>query len=99
VTTLDFLVLALATWRVAYMLTHEAGPFNVFQRLRERIPENGHGRLGDLLSCIWCMSVWVGAGCVVIWYAGLLVVLYPFAASAGALMLMHFTGAGVTYDG
>lgn len=65
-------VIALATWRVSYMLVNERGPFAVFKRLREaqmkkRAPNDYHGytsekaftELGQLLACVWCLSVWV----------------------------------------
>lgn len=51
------LLLSLATWRLAYMLVHEDGPGEIFDRLRRianRIPV-----IDDLFACIYCMSVWI----------------------------------------
>lgn len=69
-----FLILALAAWRLAYMLVSEVGPFSVFARLRYRIgvrsvpvtQPDGRMAVGkvasntaaELFLCIWCMSVW-----------------------------------------
>lgn len=49
------------------MLVHEDGPFEMFWHIRDRIGvyERGEMRgLRDLFSCVWCMSVWMGAAVV-----------------------------------
>jgi hypothetical protein len=48
----------LATWRVAHLLAHEDGPFDLIARSRERL---GSGRLGGLMDCFQCLSIWVAA--------------------------------------
>lgn len=60
------LIDALVTWRLTKMLTVEAGPFDIFIKLREflgiRHNEDGQPIIfpaGILLSCFWCTSVWV----------------------------------------
>jgi hypothetical protein len=76
-TPFEFLLFALATWRVAYMLVGEDGPWLIFRRLREStgithdqdgavliVPER---TLPMLLSCVWCTSVWVSAGWTILW--------------------------------
>ena len=60
-TPFDLVVLALATWRLSYMLVMEAGPFDVFKRLRAST------KLGGLLECVFCMSVWVALGLYALW--------------------------------
>lgn len=60
-----FAILGLATWRVSSLITSETGPFRVFERLRRRVGVDEPGEvtgLQDLLSCVWCLSIWVGAG-------------------------------------
>ncbi len=86
-TPLDFLLILLATWRVTYMVVYEAGPFNVFMRLRERTT------LGGLLSCAYCASVWAGAGMLALYMTTLWPVVVALAASGGAIMLASYTGA------
>jgi len=49
---------ALATWRVAHLLAAEDGPADIVVRLRVRA---GAGRLGGLMDCFQCVSVWVAA--------------------------------------
>jgi len=71
-TTTDVLIYGLATWRISSILVNEAGPWDVFVRLRA-LAGIGHdknrqaviipdGFFASILSCIWCCSVWVGLG-------------------------------------
>lgn len=93
---IHMIVLGLATWRVAYMMTEEVGPYKIFQKIRDKV---GVGSLDDhpnphvnllkgIFECIYCMSVWVGfffglmhvLDNVVAFYIGL-----PFALSTFAI--------------
>lgn len=92
ISALDLLILAIATWRVSYMLTRETGPFDVFKRLRERLP------LGGLTACIWCASVWVAALFIGLYAAfvqpltfGEMLIVVP-AVSGAALAFASWTG-------
>ena len=51
-----FVVAAMATWRVAHLVAHEDGPWDVIAWLRSRA---GSGVLGSLLDCFYCLSMWV----------------------------------------
>jgi hypothetical protein len=51
-----FLLAALATWRLAFLLVREDGPWRVFARLRNRA---GNGFLSQLLGCVKCAGMWV----------------------------------------
>lgn len=58
--TIELLILGLAAWRYSYMAVHEDGLFDGFDRLRKvaaRVNE-----LDKLFSCIYCMSIWVAGG-------------------------------------
>lgn len=70
--------MGLATWRVSLLLVREAGPFFIFQRLRElagithdldgsivKIPDRF---FSGLISCVWCTSIWVAGGWVLLWF-------------------------------
>jgi len=52
---LEFIVAGLATWRLAHLLAHEDGPFDLILRLRARAGESHWGRLMD---CPYCLSLW-----------------------------------------
>jgi len=96
----EFVVLSLATWRLSSLVVRERGLFGVFTRLRAAFGI-GHDEdskpntwpdapIADLLSCVWCLSVWVGAGLSLAyllspsWTVGLSL---PLALSAGAILL------------
>jgi hypothetical protein len=46
----------LATWRLAHLLAHEDGPWDLMLRLRVAL---GDGTFGRLLDCFYCVSLWV----------------------------------------
>lgn len=50
-----FIILALACWRISYMLVNEVGPYKIFQRLRNRIINHPLSPI----HCFKCTSVWV----------------------------------------
>lgn len=96
----EFVVLALATWRIAYLVQFERGPFAVFSRLRERLgiehDEDGEpvswpdSEPGRLVGCIRCGSVWTGVclvGLYLAWPLAATVLALPFALSAVAIAM------------
>lgn len=85
-TPLDLLILALFTWRLAYMLVKEDGPFQVFARLRARTT------IGGVLTCIYCMSVWTALLGYVLISTPLVPIVYVGAVSGGAMMMWRYTG-------
>lgn len=50
-------VATLAVWRIAHLLAKEDGPADLIVRIRVRLGD----RLGELLDCFYCLSVWVAA--------------------------------------
>lgn len=97
--SLTLIIAILATWRLSAMLSYEAGPFNVFIEIRELagIIHDDFGQKNivpptfwaELLDCVWCLSVWIGAFvAVLVWLNPVLVWLFlPFALSAGAIIV------------
>lgn len=97
-TIITLLILILATWRISLLFVNEDGPFGMFEWLRywtgvkynEKREPFGTGLISDILSCVWCLSVWVG---VIITIFYLIVPDYttwlclPFALSAGAIIV------------
>ena len=97
----EYLILALAAWRLAAMLVHEDGPGAVFARLRYRagvrsvVVKDGQGNptasrtalrpWSELFLCTWCMSVWTAALLAVPW-APMYWLRLVLAASAGAIL-------------
>jgi len=58
VTTLDFVVACLATWRVSSLLVREEGPYALLARVRRSL---GTTAIGRALECFYCTSLWVAA--------------------------------------
>lgn len=52
-TPFQFVLACLACYRLTVLIARDAGPWNVFGRLRKMT------RLSKLLSCPFCVSVWV----------------------------------------
>jgi hypothetical protein len=103
-TLVAVIILSLATWRISSLLTKEAGPFAVFKRARELtgITHDDNGDIvmipdrffAQLLSCVWCTSVWVAIGWVILWVIlpqACVYVALPFALSAAAIVLERLT--------
>ena len=99
-TPLEYGIYALAAWRIASLLVNEKGPWNVFLRLRlwtgiEHDTQGRHtiipdGFLAGILSCVWCCSVWVGTGMVIlagVWPGGALWFAKAMALSAAVVIL------------
>jgi hypothetical protein len=53
-----FALTSLAVWRVTHLLAEEDGPADAVLRLRAHL---GERRLGELMDCFYCLSVWVAA--------------------------------------
>jgi hypothetical protein len=61
---LDLILVGLATWRLSSLLVSEDGPFDVFVHVRRAVGAERPGELtglATLFTCVWCMSVWIGA--------------------------------------
>jgi Protein of unknown function (DUF1360) len=95
-------ILGLATWRISVMFVREAGPFFIFQRIRE-VAGIVHDRDGEilsvpdrflpgLLSCVWCSSVWAGGMWTLLWFflpGPTILVASAFCLSALAIAFDH----------
>lgn len=72
---MDVLIFGLATWRISSLLVREDGPLYVFWYIRKlsgiQHDENGEvfmipsNFLAQVLSCVWCASLWVALGWIV----------------------------------
>lgn len=93
-----YIVYALAIWRLSNMLVDESGPFDLFGKLRSKLGVKydrhskpyGETFLAQLLSCIYCVSVWISAIFVICdkLSRGLAINFsIPLALSAGAILV------------
>lgn len=93
-TLTDLLTLSLATWLIAHIIVKLNSPFNIIKALRDKAIARGTepGSIGEALTCIYCVSVWVGIIVVLVWLSPAREVVYPFAVAGGGLMLWRYTG-------
>jgi hypothetical protein len=79
----------LGVWRITHLLAAEDGPWDLVARLRTAA---GHGFLGSLLDCFYCLSLWVAAPFAIVIGAGWVerLLLWP-ALSGGAILLERAT--------
>ncbi len=83
----------LATWRMASLLYREAGPFELFDRIRKTagVKHDGTGepysdnQIGKMLCCFWCTSVWAALPIAVLQRRLSPVIILAY--SAGAIFL------------
>ena len=81
-------VVAVATWRLAYMLIAERGPFDLLTRIRRArgvVHDDSNEPVGwpdnSIFACLYCMSFWMGLILAILpWWVSV-----PFAMSALAI--------------
>jgi hypothetical protein len=56
ITPFEFIVCALAVFRLSLLLSKEDGPMWVFRKLRRSVPAKSSAKEG--ISCPWCVSIW-----------------------------------------
>lgn len=84
---------ALGVWRITYMVSSEDGPWACFFRLRQAVDGRSGG---NLLSCFYCLSVWVAMPFAIAIGAGLRErLLLWLALSAAAILLERLTARSV----
>ena len=100
---LDFIVLVLATWRLASLLALEDGPLAIFARFRRHVGvhydeysnPSGTTELARGILCVWCNSMWIGlfwTGLYFVFRDAVLWLALPFALSAGAVIVERIAG-------
>jgi len=100
---IDFFIFGLATWRIASLFVREDGPFFIFRRIRSWAgmihDENGEvviipdNFLAQLLSCVWCTSIWMAVFMVLFdLFFPLIAIKFAliFALSALAIMIDRY---------
>jgi len=98
---LSVLIVPLAVWRVSNMLAdvEQGGPFDILTKLRmltgmyyndRSEPQFKDGSLAQLLSCVYCNSVWIGllfTMALVCSIRATTIVSLPFALSGVAIII------------
>ena len=89
-----FILCALAVWRIAHLLAHEDGPFDMIVTLRSKA---GQGFLGSLLDCFLCLTLWIAIPFVFLLGADWISRVVTWLALSGAAsILFMFSDRAVT---
>lgn len=81
--TFEFVISALACWRLCHLLRYESGPWDCLIELRECF---GDSVVGKMLDCFGCLSVWLS----LVWFAPLwLRILLALSALAMLLEVVY----------
>ena len=80
-----FVLCTLAVWRIAHLIAHEDGPFDIVVRIRNKV---GHGFFGRLLDCFLCLSLWVAAPFTWLVAAGWIDRIVAWLALSGAASIL-----------
>ena len=96
---MNYLILALATWRVTSLLVSEDGPWFMFAKFRigvgvrydsDTLQPVADNVWASALLCMWCLSFWVGMfwiGLYGNWPITAIWAALPFALSAASIVL------------
>jgi hypothetical protein len=98
---LTIITMALATWRIASLLSNEYGPFDVFAKIRKWVGVEldelsqpyGSNMIARAFTCVWCLSVWVALAFTGVWLVNArlaLIISLPFALSTAAILVEHY---------
>jgi len=82
----DVALALLATWRVSFLLTQEAEPWEMFARLRRHA---GDRMVGRALECFYCTSVWVAIPAALLVTPASARTVVTWLAISGAACLLH----------
>lgn len=83
---LDLLILALATWIVAYFVSNLDAPFDLMVRFRKRFP------FGGLWACVYCMGFWAALMIYLLMATPARPAVNVLAVWGAALLLHRYTG-------
>lgn len=93
--TIELFIISLAVWRLSSLLVVEDGPFDIFAQVRSRVGVKydemshpyGTNVLSKMLSCIWCVSIWISfISCALVFgFHAWIDLFLPFAVSALAI--------------
>lgn len=99
-----FLLIGLAVWRIANMLsdTDQSGPWQILDRIRKgagvqysenSVPYTKPGSLADMITCVYCNSIWIAIMFYILWNVNqtlTIIVSTPLALSAVAIFLQEW---------
>lgn len=96
---LNLILLALASWRLSYLLVNEPGPFQVFATLRYyagaswvECTEQQQNAIKNPFCCVYCMSLYTSAFLLIVqgvWSDGGALLTLWLAVAAGVIFIQE----------
>jgi hypothetical protein len=83
---LRFGLAVLAVWRLTHLISSEAGPFDLFARLRRSLAGT---QAGNMIDCPFCLSMWIAIPGAVFLQVPLLESVVAWLALSGAVCLIE----------
>ena len=93
--TLRLILAGLASYRLAFAIAREDGPFDVLANLRERVDQNSW--VGRGLRCVLCLSFWISLPAAIVALSAaptLIDFLLVWGGIAGGILVAHRAGNG-----
>jgi len=81
-----FLLAALAAWRLTHLISQEDGPWDLLRRFRGSL---GSGLAWKLVTCFYCLSIWVSLPFALFVGGSLVEMLVEWLAISGAAILLE----------
>lgn len=81
----QLLIGGFAVWRLSYLLINERGFMDIGVKVRTMAYTWHVSR--EIVSCIYCLSLWLSIGYLFLYLSGLWPLALPFAWSGAALMV------------
>jgi hypothetical protein len=87
----SWLLVGVAVWRLTRMLWVERGPIDMFTRMRAYLAKKQKrmGGLYDLVSCFFCLSVWVSMLPAIFMAKDLLTFILSVLILSGIAVIIH----------
>jgi hypothetical protein len=98
---MDFLILALATFRISSLIADEDGPLGALEWLRSRIGVErdeggqtyGTNNFAVGVICLWCNSLWIAITLVILylWLGQMFIfICWPLALSTVTMVISRY---------
>ncbi len=91
----QFLICALAVWRVTHLFVLEDGPWDFVYHLRKSL---GNSFFGKVMDCFYCLSLWIAIPFSFIFHDWPGRLIGWLALSGGACLLEQLTGLNHNKD-
>ena len=83
---LDYVLIALATFYLAYVFTITEGPWKSFAKLRFWMP------MGGLTKCIYCAAIWIALICYWLYTTPLQPIVACCGVAGAGMAVYRYTG-------